>query len=376
MSEVSAMLNDVKTGLTIWKNITNVKYTAVQFFLFAAAGFGANVFAAPRLYERAKIISAALHMGVPKVITALAVLHIIVFGGMMRQIVYESCGRNKDFFYQLAVSKRAGCVCTMFQQRNWYGYGLVILLAICDYTVIPGWFLIPIYTMVFIVGFCIYYDMADAGSRKRKLVFNCQMGREKRVGEGFLRSHPVLELFKITVYGFCQCKGIVAGQMILIMFILYCGNAGMLCGEIFLLADGFLILLGDGYWRKESSNFRYFSEIGIPFSRYLGVHFLTGIGLYILIPLLFFCRAAGRGASAVSFVLLSYLLIFWYLVQIYLYQALGREREGAVILYDIGFLVIAVLPPAGLLAMAWLYKRIVCKWRGTDACGKRDYKIL
>ena len=95
------MLNDVKTGLTIWKNITNVKYTAVQIFLFAAAGFGANVFAAPRLYERAKIISAALHMGVPKVITALAVLHIIVFGGMMRQIVYEgfllsACGQQKS----------------------------------------------------------------------------------------------------------------------------------------------------------------------------------------------------------------------------------------------------------------------------------------
>lgn len=371
------MPDDVKTGLTIWKNITNLKYAAIQAVLFAAAGFMANVFVASRLYERVNVISKALSMDAKKMVMALAALHIFVFVCMMKRIVYEACGRNKDFFYQLAVSKRAGCICTMFQQLNWYGYALAVLLAVCDPAVVPGWFLIPVYTFVFIVGFGIYYDMADTGSRKRKKNFlSRQAGREKRMGEAFFKNHPVSELFKITVCGFCQCKSMTAGQIILIILILYLRSAGMLRESIFLLANGFLILLNDGYWRKESVNFRYFSEIGIPVVRYMGVHFLSGIGFNIVIPVLLFCPVAGGMAATVSFGLLSYLLVFWYLVQIYLYLVLKREQEGVMLLYDLGFLVMAVLPPAGLLTMVWLYGKIICKWRGTDAHGKRNHKIL
>lgn len=382
MVEVPAMLEDVKTGFTLWKRITNLNYAVAQAMLFVAAGFGANLFVAPRLYERIKTISLTLHMDTRTMIMALAAVHIIVFGGMMKRIVYEAWGRNQDFFYQLAVSKKAGRVCTMLQQINWYGYGLVMLLAICGRAAAPGWALFLAYTLLFMIGFGIYYDRADSGSSKRrKLVFCCQTGRRERKSVDFLKRHPVVELFKMTVCGFYQCKSMAAGQLALILFILlcklFCKNAGMPQRNVFLLANGFLILLNDGYWRKESGNFRYFSEIGIPVGRYVQVHFLAGIGFNVVVPMLFYYPAFGRAAAAaVSFGLLSYLLVFWYLAQIYLYLTLRREQEGAILLCDMVFLVMAAVPPVGLLMTAWLYKRITCKWRGTNACGKWTHKIL
>ena len=372
------MPKDVKTGFILWKRITNLKKAVAQIMLFAAACFAAKLFVAPRLYERAETISLTLHMDARTMIVALAAVHIIVFGGMMKRIVYEACGRNKDFFFQLAVSKKAGCICTALQQLNWYGYGLVMLLGICDHAVASGWFLIPAYTLAFIVGFGIYYDIADTGSRKKKKLFlRCQAGRRKKKDEDFLKGHPVLELLKITVCGFYRCKGMAVGQIALIIFILFCKNTDMPHRNVIFWANGFLILLGDGYWRRESENFRYFSETGIPVGRYLQVHFLAGIGFHVAIPMLFYYPVSGgTAAAAVSFGLLSYLLVFWYLAQIYLYLSFKREQEGAILLCDMIFLVMAVVPPVGLLMTAWLYKRITCKWRGTNACGKWAHKIL
>lgn len=353
------MFRDVRIGFTIWKNIINVRLVAIRSALWAAAGLIATMAVAPRLYERVHRVALAANIDGDTMIAVLALFHIITFGIAMKQIVYRSYCRNRDLFYQLAVSKRAGRVCMMFQQLNWYGYAMVILLAICDKAVAPRGLLILTGTLLFIIGFCVCCSTADPD------IYNIRKrARNQSRVKAVSTSRPTWEVLKMTVCGFYQCKGLTACKVLLIFLLVYCGTARMLHGGIFLLADAFLILLNDGYWRNESRNFRYFSEIGIPVSRYLCVHFLAGICFNICIPLLlFYCMTGEAATAAVGFCLLSYLLIFWYIAQVYLYLIIGRDIEGVIMLCNLFFLLIAILPPVGVLVMVWLYKRVVYHWR-------------
>lgn len=376
------MRKEIKAGLTLWIKVTNLKYAAVQFMLCLVSGCAAVLFAAPVLYKNAEELSFIVSGNT--VILVLTGFSIIVFGVMMKRIVYEAYERNRDLFYALAVSKRTGCICTILQQFRWYGFTTVILLAVCDRTVVPTGGLILAYTVFFIMVFRIYYSFADAAARKHGL---CECGSQ--AGRSFRRLTPQAgkfrsaavrsgraerrryssygykwELVSVTFHRLYKLKSLAAGKVVLILFLLYCGNARLLCGSVFCVAEAFLILCNDGYWRNESRNFQYFSSIGIPVSRYLKVHILAGIGFNLIIPLVFFYSVTGDlGVTAVSFCLLAYLLIFWYLVQVYVYLTAGREREILVELLDLTFLAIALLPPAGLLAMLWMYQKISHKWR-------------
>lgn len=90
-----------------------------------------------------------------------------------------------------------------------------------------------------------------------------------------------------------------------------------------------------------------------------------------MIPVLLFYGMTGEVVlAAVLFAALIYLLIFWYLVQVYLYFTIGRDKDGAIMLCSAGFLVIAMVPPAGLAVMVWLYRRFVRKWRRKYALSK------
>ena len=365
------MLKDLKTGLTLWRKISNFKYVVMQITLFAVTSLAAMKLVAPRFCERIKEFSLTVNMESGKVIAILMVFFIIAFSVAMKRIVYEAYHRNKDLFYQLAVSKRAGCICTMLQQHNWYGCACVMLLAVCDSEVVSGWLLIPVYTVLFIISFGLCYNRMDSdGSKRKKRLFRYRTGKRKNRKADIFKTHPILELLKITVCGLYQCRGLMFGKIVLIAFMIYCAKIHMLRGSIFFWTEAFLILLNDGYWRNESSNFQYFSEIGVPVSRYLHVHFLAGAAFNIMIPLLLFYSMTGEMiTAAVSFVLLSYLLMFWYLVQVYLYLTIGRDKEAAITLCETGLLIMAVLPPVGIAVMVWLYKRIIQKW-GEEICSQ------
>lgn len=372
------MLKDLRIGLTIWKSITNLKYVVIQVALTVVTGCMAAVFAAPRIYERVNEISLTMNMDGNRAIIALVLFYIVAFNIVMKRIVYRTYDKNKYLFYQLAVGKRAGYICTMLQQLKWYGCAMVMLLAICDHVVVPVWFLISLHTVLFIIGFHIDYHMADLRiDQGKRMHFTDLSGRNKSKEKNIFDSHPILEIFNITIHGLYRCKSLTMGKIILLILIVYCGMVHILRGSIFFLADAFLILLNDGYWRNESRNFRYFSEIGIPVSKYLSVHLLAGICYNIAIPLLLFCSMTGEmAATAVGFLLLSYLLIFWYMTQIYLYLHIGRDKEGIIMLCGLFFLMTAVIPPVGFLVMVWLYKRIVYQWRKKNALCKWSYEIL
>ncbi|MCM1048135.1 MAG: hypothetical protein NC433_06900 [Clostridiales bacterium] len=383
------MLKDFKIGLGIWKRLTDLRYVAIKAVVAMASGCVAVVYVAPMLYERVTEIVSSLNLDEvnnpvvrsDKVIIVLALVHIVTFGVAAKGIVYRAYDRNKDLFYQLAVSKRAGCICTMFQQFNWYAYALVMLLAICGDIVMPWYLLILVYTLIYSIGFYIYYSMADSGVGIYSRVMDAEICINERINfrsffrcvskffagsfqDNIFKKYPLLEVFKITIYRLYQSKSLTAAKIILLIFIIYCGRIHMLHGIIFLLADAFLILLNDCYWKKESGNFQYFSEIGIPFSKYLRVHFAAGICFNIAVPLLLFLIMGGEfTAAAVSFCLLSYLLIFWYMAQIYIYLNIGKDKEGIILLCEIIFLAMALLLPAGLLMLVWLYKKSACAWR-------------
>ena len=359
------MLSDVKTGFTIWKNTTKLKYVAAKILLFFSAGCIAVNYIAPRLFEQVNEISAVLSLNGDLMIILFALLYITSFHIILKQIVDEAYEKNRDLLYQLAVSKRSGYICTMLHQINWYCYTLVVLLAICSNRVVPACLLIPAYTALFIIVFGIYYGLAASGFYpKYKKPFPEWLGPKKNRKKDILKSRPELELFKITVFGLYRCRNLVIIKMILIIFILYCGNTHMLHGSIFFLAEALLILCNDRYWRYESDSLPYFSEIGIPVSKYLCTQFIAGIWFNIALPLLIFYHMTNKTEStAVGLALLSYLLIFWYLTQIYLYFIIGRDKDSVILLYDMVFLILALLPPAGLIAMFWLYKTITHKWR-------------
>ncbi|MCM1261556.1 MAG: hypothetical protein NC313_02455 [Butyrivibrio sp.] len=403
------MLKDSKIGFSIWKKLTDLRYAVIKFVLTVVAGCVAAMYVAPILYERVTEIALSLNWDGDKVIIVLALIHIVTFGIAAKGIVYRAYDRNKDLFYQLAVSKRAGCICTMLQQFNGYAYALVVLLAVCGDIVMPIYLLVLIYTLIYIVGFYIYYGKADSGdsifnhcnhmadsgvgiynrvatpkvyinrratyksrldsaslysilSRVGRTNYNKSSNKSKQ--DNAFKKYPLLEAFKITIHRLYQSKSLTAAKIILLIFIIYCGRTHMLHGILFLLADAFLILINDCYWKKESGNFQYFSEIGIPFSKYLRVHFAAGICFNIAVPLLLFLIMGGELiAAAVSFCMLSYLLIVWYMAQIYLYLNVRRDKEGIILLCEIIFLAMALLLPAGLLMLAWLYKKSACAWR-------------
>lgn len=362
------MFTDFRIGLGVWKNIVNVRYIVIKFVLLVAAGYMAAAYMAPVLYERVKEISLSLNIGSNKVIIGLALFHMVTFGIAAKEIVDRAYERNKDLFYQLAISKRAGGICTMLQQINWYAYAMIVLFVICDDIIMPRCLLALLYTLLYSIGFSIYYSMADSGIyRKKRMDFRYFSDWNKNREDRRRAKNPTLEVFEITIHRLYQCRSLTVGKVLLLIFIIYCSKVRMLYDSIFLLANLFLILLNDTYWKKESGNFQYFSEIGIPFLQYLCVHFAAGICFNIVVPLLFFFSMGGELISTVViFCFLSYLLIFWYMAQAYLYLTVKRDKEGVILLCEIFFLVMALLPPVGLFIMVWLYKKSAYKWRGNE----------
>lgn len=350
------MLKDIKTGLTLWRDTTNLRYITAIFILFLAAGSMAAWFVAPRLSVRIKLVSVSVGIGEHILVWGLTLLYLVAFGATVKRVAQETYGRNKYLLYQLAVSKRAGYICAMLWQLKWYGYGLVLLLAICDRAIVSVWFQALAYTLLFIMVFGIFYSSADMGDQKRK--------PSVRNGRIWISKNREWELFKITICRLYRCANLTVCKVLLILFIIGCGRAQVLYGAVFLAANAFLILLGDGYWRNESRNFAYFSNVGIPLAHYLRIHFAAGICFNIIIPLLLFYGMTGDlVVTAVSFILLSYLVVFWYLAQIYLHLFIGRDGGMLAVLCETCFVILAALPPAALLAAVWLYKKIAYKWR-------------
>lgn len=360
------MLKDVKTGLALWRKISGLKYTAAGFFAMIAAGFMAVTYVAPGFRERIKEVSRVAGMDGDEILLMVAVLFIIVFCAMLKTAVAEAYGRNRYLFYQLTVGKRAGCVCTMLLRPGRYGYGMVILLAVSG-GVAAVWLLATAYTFLFVAAFGFYYSLADSEADGRGASAHRRTGRtEKKPLADFGKGRPGPELFKMTVCGLYRCRSLAAGKLIITIFLICCGCARILNGSVFLAAEALLILLNDGYWKNESGSFQYFSAIGIPLPGYLCVHFISGICFNMAIPLcVFYGMTRDIGVTAVCLALSSYLLVFWYLAQIYLYLVIGRDRETAILLLDLVFLALALLPVAGLLAMPWLYKKIAREWRKT-----------
>lgn len=351
------MFNHLKAGVKIWRKITNPFIAAIQFLFFIMGIFAVSVYINPLFIRRAEEISG---LSADLLCPAWCIVYSVITFIIIRKFVYETCHKNKDLFFQLAVNHSSEYVCVFLQNVIWYYYYIIILLAVWDRSIAPAWAACLTGTGLFVIILFI----SCRSAQKKLYRVHIRTGIKTRTGGGFLKKLPAAKLLIITVSGLHRQKGLAAARVLLLAFLVYCGCTQILSEPVFLLSGGFLILLNDSYWKNESRNFRYFSNIGISLTKYLSVHVMAGFCFNMIPPLLIFIFFIKEPAAVIlCFGILLYLLLFWYLAQIFIYLTVHRDRNGLILLCNLVLLAACVLPAANLFVLVWLYKTVMERWR-------------
>lgn len=358
---MDSLRNDLKTAWAIWKKINDIRLSVVQIFLFVIISMMAVLFVKPIYIDRITQLAgsrASILLGV------ILVLHLLFTAVII--VTKDSGEKDKYFFYQLTIARKPAFIVVFLDNVGWYYYFMVLLLVLAN---IHNKFLPVIFvggTAFYIFCFCIHYHIEQKGkAHKKKGVLNHFYATGCRNSD-FFRNHPNIGLIAATVRGYYACKGLLFAKICFII-ILICMGAFVSTHRVdtraFLLLNIFLVLLNDGYWKKESRNFLYFSRLGIPVEKYLSIQIMSGslynMVLSILVLVLF-------KTSLISTVLCVFLLIFvisfWCLVQVYLWLSVDQGRDQTVTLWSILFLIAGLIPIANIFIMFWLFNKVKRKW--------------
>lgn len=349
------MGEDLKTGVAIWHKISSLKIIALQFCMFAAASVLAVLFVKPAFGNRMETVFKA---DVHKVFAVLIAVHIASVCFAMKRVVGETYRANRDFFWQLTISKNSECVCTMLQKIAWYYYYILVLLVLSDGSTAGMALLLLGATLLYAAIFAVYYRAAGKAPWLKKEIRICHDPWSEK------KNDPLAELLIFSVFDLYKCMTLAVLKAALVILLIYLGEIRVLNGKIFFFAGAALILLNDGYWRKESRNFPYFSSIGISPGKYLLIHILAGIWFNTLIPLLVFIVYTGETAAALFlWGIMIFLIAFWYMAQIYLYLTIDRKKELTITQCSILFLILGLFPGVNIAAAVLMYKKITYRWR-------------
>lgn len=360
---MAGMREDLKTGVSIWHKISRLRSFVLQFCIFAAASVLTVHCVNPALADR---MEAVFKADVQKVYAVFIVVHVTAVCFMMKRVVNETYRANRDFFWQLTISKNSECVCMMLQKIVWYYYYILILLAVSGRNMAGAGLLLFGATLFYGASFAIHCRTTDRTFRlKKENRMNHSLCSTKKRCFNRMRNHPFAELIFFSVSALYKCVTLAVMKAALVILLIYLGEIHVLNGKIFFLAEAALVLLNDGYWRKESCNFPYFSYMGISVEKYLLVHILAGIWFNTIIPVLVFALYTRKIAVAVVlWATIVFLIVFWYMTQIYLYLTIDKKRELTITQCSILFLIVGLFPVINIAAAVLLYKRIRCRWRG------------
>lgn len=336
--------------------------------MFMAASFLGAQFVKPVFANR---MEAIFKTDVNKVLMIFMIVHITIVCSMMKRVVNETYKANRDFFWQLAISKKAECICMILQKIAWYYYYIIVLLVLFDSNMMGTGLFLFMATLLYVINFVIHCRTLSKMSWFRKEI--CK-GRflwiNKKVNLNVVKAHPIAELLFFSVSDLYKCMPLTAVKAAVVILFIYLGEIHALNEKIFLFMETALILQNDGYWRKESCNFPYFSILGISVGKYLLIHIVAGICFNTIIPLLIFVVYTGKVTAAVLVLGASvFLIVFWYVTQVYLYLTLDREKELIITHCSLLFLILGLVPVINIAVAVLIYKKITYKWRRIYAVG-------
>lgn len=296
----------------------------------------------------------------------LAFVHMTACFFWMKRVVSEAHRENRYLFHQLTVGKTVQCFCLFLQKQVWLYYYLVILALFLNRDILKmcaGFFAAM---LLFFLNFIVCFRSAErARSCKRK--FWPAFPKRRRILK-MCRNHPYLEAVCLCIAGFYRERALAAAKILSILCLLWLGEIHLLNAKLFCLIEILLILMNDGYWRKERESFLYFSHLGIPVKKYLWVHLWSGI-LFNTFPqtLLYIWYTGDIPKAMLSWSVLIFLLFFWYMAQVFLNLTISREKEMIITWCSLLFLLSGALFPVNLGIALWLSKKIIYLWENGDA---------
>ena len=358
---------DIKTGWSIWKKISDSRQALFQLSAFVIISVLSVVFVKPIYIER---IHAWAGSKEDTIFNLILLLHLMVTAVVLRHVLKDVCEKNKYVFNQLTVTRGAAFVVDFLSKVGWYYYFMVFLFVIINTgnrflfaTAAAG-------TVFYSLCFLLHYHSVEKEEYTKRRWGLSSVCRKKNGfwSVSFLRKHPNTELIVSTILELYRCKSLLLGKICFIFLLVFAGAANRFQSldiRFVLVFNTFLILINDGYWKLESRNFCYFSSLGIPIKKYLCVHIVGGVCFNVMVPILLLiaCKA-GFAPVLLCLVLMIYMVIFWYCVQIYLWLTVDHERELMMTQWSILFLVAGMIPAGNIFVLIWLYKKIKKRWLG------------
>lgn len=345
------LVNKCKVGICIYGTVHSFANLLIRIFFYILCSCFALIYINPIFVKRVHL---KLDEQTEIFLILLLIFHVLLTAGVLNKSVENIYKKHQRLLEQLVLMPCAEAIYLFLCSIGWYFYFMVLSFIIVD----VKWFYV-----VETILYCGFFLLCYKRTVKNAVIGKMVRIEKHRMKKADLRiKTPMLELVWFSVFDLYKCRKLVFGKIIFLLFLLELCRRDVLNIGFVMLANTFLILCNDTYWKKESDNFQYLSQIGISIKIYLKIHLVAGIFFNIFLCMCILLFYKNLLEVMILFFVLVYFLFYWYSALIFLYLWIGKEREGTIILLEVLFLCLGLVPIVGLLLIIRFYKKIKEVW--------------
>lgn len=361
----------LKRGFRFWSETTDIYIKLIPLFLATIAWWAVIYLIEPKYVQRISQLSIP---NIEVVYLCVSILMLLIFCIALVNVLDEAIRDNAQMMYWLVLSKEEYFIYIFMKKIHWYYFFVCVMNLfsgqLCGNKAIMFALLTVIYIMIASAIYWERYAAMYRGNRtKHGMAKECKQCRERSLNafEVFLGRHANIELIWISwKYRYASMERVLckAGVTAIGIFLLSQSLSVKQYFIAYFVLFFILMFVEDNYWKKEIMNTGMLRTMGVSFSKYFGIHGISGILFYAVVPSIL-CGLASKSLLCVMiFFLVTICFVgYWSSVYLYIYLLIGNQNEWLKQLILIVTLMIEFIPGIHLIAGILFYRKAGMMWR-------------